>query len=83
MIPIERFKQIHNLNHSNEEALKEHLPFRALEAGFDDNKFELIYRTVYFQVKSHEQESFTKIMHQDSVLSKEERAWKVEKQKHI
>lgn len=48
VIPIERFKQIHNLNHTCEDGLKDHLPFSILEAGFDDQKFESIYRTIYF-----------------------------------
>ena len=51
IVPVEKFKQIHYLNHKTEDQLEEHLPFKTLEAGFDDNKIELIYRTIYFQVE--------------------------------
>jgi hypothetical protein len=38
------------LNHNCEDGLKNHLPFGILEAGFDDHKFDSLYRTIYFQV---------------------------------
>ena len=39
-IPLEKFKQLHHLNHKCETDLEKHVPFKILEAGFDDNKFE-------------------------------------------
>jgi hypothetical protein len=49
--------------------LAEHLPFATLEAGFDDNKFESIYRTIYFQVAEARQQEFLELLNSDSVLT--------------
>ena len=40
-----------------------------LEAGFDDNKFESVYRTIYFQVEAVRQQEFLELLNSDSVLN--------------
>ena len=48
VVKVEKFKQIHHLKHKLEMNLQDHLPFGTFECGFDDNTYELIYRTFYF-----------------------------------
>lgn len=56
VVPTEKFKQIHFLNHKTEPDLSDNLiPFHVMEQGFDDNTFELLYRPIYLQVMSEQQ----------------------------
>ena len=48
------------------------MPFATLEAGFDDNKYESIYRTIYFQVAEVRQQEFLELLNSDSVLTSEQ-----------
>ena len=41
------------------------LPFQILEAGFDDNTFELKYRTIFFQVKNQNQTKFLRLLNEN------------------
>jgi hypothetical protein len=50
----------------------DHLPFNTLEAGFDDNKYETIYRTIYFQVAEVRQQEFLELLNSDSVLTSDQ-----------
>lgn len=56
------------------------LPFHVFEAGFDDEKFESLYRTIFFHVESHEQAKFLRAMSSDEEtqqsLTAEEKALK-------
>ena len=62
IVPINKFKQIHHLNHKIDEELPEMLPFNVFEAGFDDNKFETLYRTIFLQVnEASNQTNFFKL----------------------
>ena len=66
-VPIERFKQIHYLKHQTKENLSEDLlPFHVFEAGFDDHRFESLYRTIYFQVESEGQRRFLRALSSDA-----------------
>jgi len=84
VIPLERFKQIHNLSHDCEDKLKDHLPFSIYEAGFDDQKFESLYRTIYFQVnedifeQDNKQSEFMQLYHKENVLSSDQKERKKE-----
>jgi hypothetical protein len=40
----------------------------SLEVGFDDNKFESVYRTIYFQVAEVRQQEFLELLNSESVL---------------
>jgi hypothetical protein len=44
------------MNHQLTKDLVDHLPFEIMEFGFDDNTFDMFYRTVYLQVESHSQQ---------------------------
>jgi len=46
------------LEHKKEKGLSDHVPFNIYEAGFDDNKFDKLYRTIYFQVEQEDQSTF-------------------------
>lgn len=51
MVPIYKMKQIHFMRHQLTKELGDHLPFEVLEAGFDDNTYDVLYRPIYLQVK--------------------------------
>ena len=65
-VPVERFKQIHYLDHMCYSKLSNDLvPFSTWEAGFDDNKFDSLYRTIYFQIASSNQAAFMRALSKD------------------
>lgn len=69
-IPIDKFKQVHHLGHkSSHSLLSEHLPFHTFEAGFDHNKYEALYQTIWFQVRKAEQEPMLELLNEDLELS--------------
>ena len=58
VVPIHKMKQIHFMRHQLTTQLSDHLPFEVLEAGFDDNTFDVLYRPIFFQVKRATQQTF-------------------------
>ena len=73
VVPVEKFKQIHYLNHKIEDKLADDLvPFHVIEQGFDDNKYESLYRTIFLQVQDQQQNEFYRMFAPQEELTEDD-----------